>query len=119
MDAAAAMHELCAAWERLDPAAVAALFAADGVYEGPLFDEFPVGPEAVLAACTAAFADLTEVRIPLRAVAQSGDHALAEGRFVCVDTAGARLDFPLVMVAEVRDGAVVRFTEYFDTAAVG
>mgnify|MGYP003704061849 CR=1 FL=1 len=35
----------------------------------------------MLAACTAAFADLTEVRIPLRAVAQSGDHALAEGRF--------------------------------------
>ena len=40
---------------------MAALFAPDGVYEGPLFESFPVGPEAVLAACTAAFADLADL----------------------------------------------------------
>ena len=49
MDAETALRELCAGWERLDAAGVAALFAPHGVYEGPLFESFPVGPEAVLA----------------------------------------------------------------------
>ena len=119
MDAETALRELCAGWERSDPAAVAALFAPDGRYEGPLFEEFPIGPEAVLAACTEAFADLAEVRIPLRNVGVGGDVALGEGTFAYVTTAGERAEFPLVMVAEVRDGLLVRFTEYFDTAAVG
>ena len=119
MDAETALRELCAGWERLDAAGVAALFAPDGVYEGPLFEAFPVGPDAVLAACTAAFADLAEVHIPLRHVGVGGDVAMGEGTFAYATPAGERAEFPLVMVAEVRDGLLVRFTEYFDTAAVG
>ena len=99
MDAETALRELCAGWERLDAAGVAALFAPDGVYEGPLFESFPVGPEAVLAACTAAFADLAEVRIPLRNVGVGGDVALGEGTFAYVTTAGERADFRGVLQA--------------------
>lgn len=118
MHAETAMRELCGGWERMDAAAIGALFAPDGRYEGPLFGEFPVGPAAVEAACAAAFAELTEVQVPITALGVDGDVALAEGRFQCTDLAGARTDFPLVMVVEVRDGKIVRFTEYFDTALV-
>jgi len=118
MNAESAMRELCEGWERMDAAAIAALFALDGRYEGPLFGEFPVGPAAVEAACADAFAELTEVQVPVTTLAASGDVALAEGRFQCTDLAGARTDFPLVMAVELRDGKIIRFTEYFDTAKV-
>ena len=119
MNAETAMRELCAGWERMDAAAIAALFAPEGRYEGPLFGEFPVGPEAVEAACAAAFAELTEVQVPVTTLAAAGDVAFAEGRFQCTDHVGVRTDFPLVMAVELRDGMIVRFTEYFDTAQVG
>lgn len=40
----------------------------------------------------------------------------AEHGFGLSTVDGGRLDFPLAMVLEVRDGLVVRFAEYFDTA---
>jgi len=119
MDPEQAMRTLCAGWEHDDPDAIAALFAPDGRYEGPLFEEVPVGPEAVRAACAAAFAEISEVRVPIRNLGVTGDVALAEGRFLSADLQGVRTDFDLVMVAELRDGLIVRFTEYFDTAQLG
>jgi limonene-1,2-epoxide hydrolase len=118
MNAADALTALCAAWGRHDAAAVAALFAEDGRYEGPLFDEVPVGPSAILAACEPAMAELVEIEVPIRAMATTGDLALAEGSFRSLDGDGARLDFDLAMVLEVRDGSVVRFTEYFDASGM-
>lgn len=119
MDPEQAMRALCAGWENDDPDAIADLFAPDGRYEGPLFEEVPVGPEAVRAACAAAFAEISEVRVPIRHLGVAGDVALAEGQFLSADLAGVRTDFDLVMVAELRDGRIVRFTEYFDTAQLG
>ncbi|MBJ7333833.1 MAG: nuclear transport factor 2 family protein, partial [Thermoleophilia bacterium] len=46
MNAEETMRALAAAWEHGDPDAIADRFAPDGVYEGPLFDGFPVGPAA-------------------------------------------------------------------------
>ena len=54
MNAEETMRALATAWEHGDPDAIADRFAPDGVYEGPLFDGFPVGPAAVRAACAAA-----------------------------------------------------------------
>ena len=108
MNAEETMRALAAAWENGDPDAIADRFAPDGVYEGPLFDGFPVGPAAVCAACAAAFAEISEVRVPLHHVAMTGAVALAEGQFLSADRAGQR--------TELRDGLIVRFTEYFDTA---
>ena len=116
MNAEETMRARAAAWESGDPDAIADRFAPDGVYEGPLFDGFPVGPEAVRTACAEAFAEISEVRVPLHHVAMTGDVALAEGQFLSADLAGVRCDFDLVMVVELRDGLIVRFTEYFDTA---
>ena len=41
---------------------------------------------------------------------------LRHGQFLSADLAGVRCDFDLVMVVELRDGMIIRFTEYFDTA---
>ena len=116
MNAEETMRALATAWENGDPDAIADRFAPDGVYEGPLFDGFPVGPAAVRAACAAAFAEISEVRVPIKHLAMSGDVALAEGQFLSADLACVRCDFDLVMVVELRDGMIIRFTEYFDTA---
>ena len=116
MTAEEAFRALCAGWEHLDADAVAVLFAPDGRYEGPLFAEIPVGPEAIRAACADGIAELSEVRVPIRALATTGDTVLAEGSFLSQTVEGSRLDFDLVMVLELRDGLVVRFKEYFDTA---
>jgi len=119
MNAEETMRALAAAWENGDPDAIADRFAPDGVYEGPLFDGFPVGPQAVRTACAAAFAEISEVRVPITHLAMTGDVALAEGQFLSADLAGVRCDFALVMVVELREGMIIRFTEYFDTAKVG
>ena len=116
MNAEETMRALATAWENGDPDAIADRFAPNGVYEGPLFDGFPVGPVAVRAACAAAFAEISEVRVPIKHLAMSGDVALAEGQFLSADLAGVRCDFDLVMVVELRDGMIIRFTESFDTA---
>jgi ketosteroid isomerase-like protein len=116
MTAEDALRALGDAWERRDPDAVARLFAPDGRYEDPLFESVPVGPDEIRAACAEAIDELAEISVPLRAVATTGDLVLAEGEFRSSTVAGGRLDFPLAMVLEVRDGLVVRFAEYFDTA---
>jgi ketosteroid isomerase-like protein len=116
MTAEEALRALGDAWERRDPDAVAQLFAPDGRYEDPLFDSVPVGPDEIRAACAEAIDELVEIGVPLRVVATTGDVVLAEGEFRSSTVAGGRLDFPLAMVLEVRDGLVVRFAEYFDTA---
>jgi ketosteroid isomerase-like protein len=116
MTAETALRALCEGWERRDPDAVARLFAPDGRYEDPLFDVVPVGPDAIRDACAEAIDELTEIGVPLRSVAGGEDLVIAEGDFLSRTPDGERLDFPLAMVLEVRDGLVTRFTEYFDTA---
>ena len=44
MTPAEALRAVCDAWEVGDPDAAAALFAADGVYEDPLYPEPLHGP---------------------------------------------------------------------------
>jgi ketosteroid isomerase-like protein len=100
-----ALRALCDAWERRDPDAVAQLFSHDGRYEDPLFEQVPVGPDEIRAACAEAIDELAEVGVPLQLVATTGDLVLAEGEFLSRTVDGRRLDFPLAMVLEVRDGS--------------
>ena len=116
MTAEDALRALCEAWERRDPDAVARLFAPDGRYEDPLFEPVPVGPDEIRGACADAIDELAQVSVPLRVVAGTEDLVLAEGDFLSSTVDGDRVDFPLAMILAMRDGLVVRFTEYFDTA---
>ena len=104
------------AWERSDADAVAVVFAADGRYEDPLFPEAVVGPEAIRDAVAPAMAEIRNLRIPVRSLAEAGDVALCEASFLCELANGdGRFDFDFAMTVVVRDGKIVRLTEYFDT----
>src|SRR5262245_17122556 len=104
------------AWERSDADAVAALFAADGRYEDPLFPEPLVGPDAIRAAVAPAMTEIRHLEIPVRSIVESGDVAICEASFRAEQVGGSgRFDFDFAMTVELRDGAIVRLTEYFDT----
>jgi ketosteroid isomerase-like protein len=106
---------ICQAWERGDAQGVADLFAEDGRYEDPLFPEVLVGPEAIREGVAAGMAEITNLEIPIRHLAEDGDVAICEAAFLCEVVAdGSRMDFDFAMAIEVRDGRVVRLTEYFD-----
>ncbi len=116
MNARDATVALCQAWERGDAQGVGDLFAADGRYEDPLFPEVLIGPDAIRDGVAPAMADITNLQIPIRHLAVDGDVAICEAAFQCQLTAdGSRMDFDFAMAIEVRDGRIVRLTEYFDT----
>jgi ketosteroid isomerase-like protein len=116
IDARDATIAICRAWERSDAQAVAELFADDGRYEDPLFPEVLIGPEAIREGVAAGMAEITGLEIPIQHLAVAGDVAICEAAFLCELTAdGSRMDFDFAMAIVVRDGRVVRLTEYFDT----
>jgi ketosteroid isomerase-like protein len=116
MTAGEATMAVLEAWERADAAAVGALFSADGRYEDPLFPDAIVGPDAIREALGPAMAEVRDVRIPVASIAESGDTALCEARFLSQLADGeGRLDFDFAMVVVVRGGMIARLTEYFDT----
>lgn len=111
-----ALEALGAAWDRLDVDALAAAFTDDGVVEDPLLPETARGREAIVALYTPSMAELSECRVTLGHVLESGDLGVAEGRFESVLAAdGSRMDFDFAMLVELRDGRVARLAEYFDT----
>lgn len=104
------------AWERLDADAVAALFAGDGRYEDPLFPEALVGPEAIRDGVAPAMAEIRDLRVPVKVIAEAGDIAICEASFLSERADGeGRFDFEFAMTVELRDGKIARLTEYFDT----
>ena len=116
MNAREATIAVCQAWERNDAQGVAHLFAEDARYEDPLFPEVLVGPEAIREGVAGGMAEITGLQIPIRHIAVDGDVAICEAAFLCELTAdGSRMDFDFAMAIEVRDGRIVRLTEYFDT----
>jgi ketosteroid isomerase-like protein len=111
-----ALEALGAAWDRLDVDALAAAFTDDGVVEDPLLPETARGREAIVALYTPSMAELSECKVTLGHVLETGDLGVAEGRFESVIAAdGSRMDFDFAMLVELRDGKVARLAEYFDT----
>ncbi|HVG88189.1 MAG TPA: nuclear transport factor 2 family protein [Gaiellales bacterium] len=117
MTAAEATHAVFEAWERGDADGVAALFAPDGRYEDPLFPEPLIGPAAIRDGVAPAIADIRDLRIPVKLIAEHGDTAICEASFLSELASGdGRLDFEFAMVVEMRDGKIARLTEYFDAS---
>jgi ketosteroid isomerase-like protein len=111
-----ALEALGAAWDRLDVDALAAAFTDDGVVEDPLLPETARGREAIVALYRPSMAELSECKVTLGHVLETGDLGVAEGRFESVIAAdGSRMDFDFAMLVELRDGKVARLAEYFDT----
>ena len=111
-----AIEELLAAWELGDPGRAGRLFTADGVYIDPLFEEMPVGPEAISAAVADGMGAITDCKINTRHLLSEGTVGFIEAEFTSILADGSgRLDFPFAMLVEMRDGLIERLVEYFDT----
>jgi ketosteroid isomerase-like protein len=112
---AEAIRAVCAAWESLDPAALASLFSTEGAYDDPLKAGRLTGQEAIREGNASAMSELQSCRIELAVVLEDGPTALAEGRFLAETAGGGRMAFPFALVAEVEGGRISRLAEYFDT----
>src|SRR5206468_6961879 len=82
-----------------------------------------VGRDAILREIKTALRGLSNIKVVLDTVIEDGAAIFAEGIFQAeqlgilphVDGTPYRLDFKFVVVAEVCDGKVTRWSEYFDT----
>jgi ketosteroid isomerase-like protein len=113
-----ALRGVCDAWERGDPAAAAALFAADGTYEDPLYPEPLRGRDAIRAGLAEGMALIEECRVTLDPVMEDGPRAVAVGGFASrMRESGSRFDFPFAVLVEMAepDGGIRRLAEFFDT----
>jgi ketosteroid isomerase-like protein len=104
------------AWENGDPAALAKLFADDGEFIDPLKPGVLVGPDQIEAGNREAMAALEDVQIAVERSFEDGDYGAVEGEFRSrLAGGGGRFDFRFMASVELRDGAVRRLSEYFDT----
>ncbi len=111
-----AIEDLLVAWEQGDPSRAGRLFTDDGVYIDPLFEETPVGPEAIEAAVADGMGAITDCKINVRHWVSEGAVGCIEAEFTSALADGSgRLDFPFAMLVEMRDGLIERLVEYFDT----
>jgi ketosteroid isomerase-like protein len=116
MTSGEALRAVCNAWEAGDPDAAASLFAADGVYEDPLYPAPLHGPGAIRAGLAEGMGAIEDCRVTLDPVVEDGDRVLAVGFFASrLRDGGDRFDFPFAILVELRDGQIGRLAEYFDT----
>jgi ketosteroid isomerase-like protein len=111
-----AMRAAFAAWEQRDPAALAALFAPDGVFIDPLKPGILTGPAEIEAGNRDAMAAVEDVRVTIEVGFENDVHAAAEGKFLArIAGTDERFDFGYMASLELRHGRIARLTEYFDT----
>jgi ketosteroid isomerase-like protein len=106
-----------------DPAAVAALFTEDGVYEAPLArdgDVFPrrlTGPDEIRAGIAAAYARMPPVTDPVDPTRTSFTlHSTADPDVVIAEidtTSVSGATMSLVQIFRVRDGRISHLRDYF------
>jgi ketosteroid isomerase-like protein len=98
-----------------DPDAALGLFAADGVYEDPLYPEPLHGPDAIRAGLAGGMGAIEDCRVTLDPVLEDSDRVLAVGFFASkLRDGGDRFDFPFAILVELRDGRIGRLAQYFD-----
>lgn len=104
------------AWERADLDAIVADFADDGALISP-GGHFQ-GPAAIRAAAEAFFEQLCDVRVEIMRVLLDGDAGAVEWTWSETRRAdGRRATMEDGIVFTLRGDRIVRWREYFDTAA--
>jgi aminomethyltransferase len=123
MTPVAAFAAYCEAFAQGDGAAMAALFTDDGVFEAPTLDR-PVRGRAALEKQLRIIAQsMRDISTDVRIAVEDGDKGWFEGAFHAevigtgfkVDGSPHRVDFRFVATVEMRDGAIARLVEFFDT----
>jgi uncharacterized protein (TIGR02246 family) len=116
-DAWALVERQARAWERADLDAITADFAPDGLFISP--GGRWQGTAAIRGAAQAFFATSREVRIHLTRVLCDGDMGAAEWTWGETRIAtGQRHSAEDAIVFVVRDGKIIYWREYFDTAGL-
>lgn len=109
------VRRFCAGFSARNAVSLAALFDPQALFEFPFLQPRLVGQAEIRAGLDRAFAIADRIAIELRAVKESGFHAIAEGR---MDAHVARDDrsmaVPFALVAEARDGKLGRLSIYCD-----
>jgi ketosteroid isomerase-like protein len=111
-----ALRGVCDAWERGDPDAAANLFAANGVYEDPLYPAPLRGREEIREGLAQGMGAIEDCRVTLDPVLEQGDRVLGVGVFASrLREGGGRFDFPFAILVELSGNGIARLAEYFDT----
>jgi len=121
-----ALELYCDAFARRVPDDIAPLFADDAILDLPLCDGRVHGRDKIMQEISAAIRGLKTIEVIFDHVVEVGAQVLAEGRFHAeqvgipphVDGTPYRLDFKFVAVVELREGKIVRWSEYFDTKPI-
>lgn len=115
-DAVKIVDGMIAAWHRLDPDAIAAAFAEDGVWQNIPFPP-SVGREEIRKAVAAALAGMTsaEFRIHHQGEVAPGI-VMNERSDIFVTRDGKTLTFPVMGVFEIEGGRIRAWRDYFDSA---
>ena len=111
-----AVEQLISAWEALDPQAVVACFAADGIWHNMPYA--PLEGHAAIAAATAKFlGDTVMCRFEIRHIAESSPGIVVTERVdVFRDKGGKELRLPVMGMFEVNEGLIKVWRDYFDSA---
>ena len=114
-DALAIVEQLIAAWESLDPQAVVACFAADGVWHNMPYAEI-AGHDRIAAAVAGFLADTAECRFDIRHLAEIAPGVVITERVdIFRSESGPELRLPVMGIFEVRDGLIQVWRDYFDS----
>jgi len=114
-----------AAWNAHDPAAMAALFTDDGLYEDLGFEWYSGGKAMIASWVEVTTAGVPDVRIELVEAFQAGDRATAEWNFAGTHTGSFAPDLPptgrafsvrAASVFELEGDLIRRVTDYYNLA---
>ena len=112
-----------AAFGRGDVAAILAMLAPDISWELEAPSEISIagirkGPEAVKGFFQAIANDHADPKLEITEYFSSADGVATFGRYKCtLKKTGKRLDSPVAHLFKFRDGKIVRFVDFTDTAA--
>jgi len=120
------VRDLFAVWGSHDLDRLDALFAADGVYEDVPPQITYRGPEKIKGFLTAIWGWAPDIELNLTSVAVAGDRAVAEwimtgtqtGPIGPIPASGKEFSVRGASVIELRDGKILRNSDYYDLASL-
>jgi ketosteroid isomerase-like protein len=117
------IKELYSAFGRGDVASILSSLASDVSWEVEAPPEISFagirkGPEAVKGFFQAIATDHADPRLEITDYVSSGDSVATFGRYKCtLKKTGKHVDSPVAHLFKFRDGKIIRFVDYLDTAA--
>jgi limonene-1,2-epoxide hydrolase len=113
----AVLREFLGLWATRDAAAMAAMFAADGVYDNVPEQRPMAGREAIRAWLDGVFAHLDRIEVEILTIASNGEWVLDE-RIDDHIKGTTHMPLPVMNATRIVDGKIVLFRDYYDRVTV-